>query len=174
LGIALALSVLAAPARPAAVDEYAVKAAFLYNFAKFVEWPDHAFSDHPTAHHFCFYGADPFGLSLATALAGKVVQGRSVVLLHPSLPAELPGCQIVFLSREDGEKLPEVIHAVSGRPVLLVGEADGFAERGGMINFFVQDDHVRFEINRSAAAAAGLEVSSRLLGLAKVVGRDER
>jgi hypothetical protein len=173
LCLVLALAATAGPA-PASMNEYAVKAAFLYNFAKFVEWPDSAFAGHPDTHRFCFYGADPFGPSLATALAGKTVQGRNVVILHPALPAELQGCQLVFLGREAEARLPEAVRAVRGHPVLLVGEIEGFALRGGMINFFVQNDHVRFEINRSAASAAGLLVSSKLLDLAKIVGEEER
>jgi len=174
LSCALVILLAAAAASPAPVDEYAVKAAFLYNFAKFVEWPDSAFAGHPETHRFCVYGADLSAPPLLQELEKKVVQGRRVVILHPGLPQELAACQIVFLRRGDDALLPEVLSAVGGRPVLLVGEAEGFAQRGGMINFVVEQEHVRFEINRHAAAAAGLAVSSKLLGLAKVIDRGER
>jgi hypothetical protein len=170
----LAFLLAAAPARPAPVDEYAVKAAFLYNFAKFVEWPGGVFATHPETHRFCIYGVDLFGPALLQKLEKKVVQGRRVVILHPALPQELAACQIVFLSRGDDARLPEVLRAVGRLPVLLVGEIEGFAERGGMINFVVEEDRVHFEINRRAAAATGLQVSSKLLDLAKVIDRGER
>jgi hypothetical protein len=169
----LALLLAAAPALPAPVDEYAVKAAFLYNFAKFVEWPGSVFAAHPATHRFCVYGADLFGPALLQGLEKKLVQGRRVVLLHPALPQELAACQIVFLSRGDDARLPEVLRAVGRLPVLLVGESEGFAQRGGMINFVVDADHVRFEVNRRAAAAAGLQISSRLLDLATVIDRGD-
>jgi len=170
----LVILLAAAPAAPAPVDEYAVKVAFLYNFAKFVEWPDSVFAAHPDTHRFCFYGSDLFAPALLKELEKKAVQGRRVAVLHPTLPQELAACQIVFLRRGDDARLPEVLSAVGGLPVLLVGEAEGFAQRGGMINFVVEDEHVRFEINRRTAAVAGLEVSSKLLGLAKVIDRRER
>lgn len=174
--ILLALSTLlaAVPASPAPVDEYAVKAAFLYNFAKFVEWPDSAFAGHPETHRFCVYGSDLFAPAVLQELEKKVVQGRRVVILHPTQPQDLAACQIVFLRRGEDARLPEVLSAVGKLPVLLVGEEEGFAQRGGMINFVVEQEHVRFEINRRTAAAAGLEVSSRLLGLARVIDRGEK
>jgi hypothetical protein len=169
---ALAILLTAAAAASATMDEYAVKAAFLYNFAKFVEWPESAFAAHPETHRFCVYGTDLFGASLQ-GLEKKVVQGRRVVVLHPALPQEAASCQIVFLGRDDAQ-LPEILRALAGRPVLLVGEAEGFTQRGGMINFVIEGKRVRFEINRRASAAAGLAVSSRLLDLAWVVDRGER
>jgi YfiR/HmsC-like len=164
----------AAPAAPAPMDEYSIKAAFLYNFAKFVEWPESSFAAHPETHRFCVYGSELFSPALLKGLEKKVVQGRRVVVLHPALPQELAACQIVFLRRGDDARLPEVLGAIGGLPVLLVGEAEGFAQRGGMINFVVEQEHVHFEINRRAAASAGLEVSSRLLGLAKIIDRGQR
>jgi hypothetical protein len=172
--LALRTPPAAAPASPAPADEYAVKAAFLYNFAKFVEWPESAFAGHPESHRFCVYGADLFAPAVLQDLGKKAVQGRRVAILHPALPQELAACQIVFLRRGDDARLPEVLSAVGGLPVLLVGETEGFAQRGGMINFVVEQERVRFEINRRAARAAGLQISSKLLGLAKVVDRGEK
>lgn len=170
----LVILLAAAPARPAEVDEYAVKTAFLYNFAKFVEWPESAFSGHLDTHRFCVFSPDLSAPALLQELDRKVVQGRRVVVLHPVLPQDLAACQIIFVRRGDDARLPEILSAVNGLPVLLVGEAEGFAQRGGMINFVVEQEHIRFEINRRAAAGAGLAVSSKLLGLAKVVDRGER
>lgn len=169
LGLVLALPLLAGSAsqpRPLA-EEYSVKAAFLFNFAKFVEWPDAAFRDHPTTTHFCIFGSDPFGPSLQRTLEGKVISARRAVALHPTSLADLTQCQLLFLAASETSRLSEVADATAGQPVLLVGEAPGFNRQGGMINFVLDSGFVRFEVSPHNAGAVGLRISSRLLQLAR-------
>jgi len=168
LALCLGLAPSALPTEePRPLDEYAVKAAFLYNFAKFVDWPESVFAAHPDTHMFCIYGLDPFGANL-DALAGKLVHDRRIAVARLSGPGELARCQLVFLPAAEKGRLAELRAAVAGRPVLLVGEEASFVARGGMIDFFLQGGHVRFEIDPKKAAAAGLHVSSKLLGLARI------
>jgi hypothetical protein len=152
----------------AAVSEYQVKAAFLLNFGKFVEWPDAAFSDDGRLH-ICVLGEDPFGETLDATLKGRTVGNRQVTPRRIGGPAAADSCQIVFVSRSERDHVRAILQALSGDPVLLVGEVDRFAREGGMINFIEVDQKIRFEINEVAAREAGLKISSQLLKLATIV-----
>ena len=150
--------------------EYQIKAAFLLNFARFVEWPMSAAgaSDPLT---FCVLGRDPFGGALDEALEGQSVHGRPVrVRLVADIPA-LPSCQAVFLPGSETYRSAEVLESLRDSSVLTVGEAKDFALRGGVINFVMQEGKVRFQINVAAAARARLKINFRLLQLAVIIGR---
>jgi YfiR/HmsC-like len=147
-------------------SEYQVKAAFLYNFAKFVKWPEAAFPAGDTPVIIGILGDDPFGPNLEMAVRNKTVNGHPVVIRRVS-PAELKQCQIVFIARTPKRNLAEVSAALNGVAVLTVSELDRFTDSGGMIRFVVESNKVRFEINDAAARAAGLTISSKLLNLAK-------
>lgn len=169
---ALALILVAGclwPARPTAAEgttEYAVKAAFLLNFAKFATWP--AGAAPPGADlTICVLGTDPFGPYL-DALAGKDVHGRTVRVRRVSL-ADAPSCRVVFLSGSETDRLETVLDALADRPVLTVGDTPGFAERGVMINLVLRDRKVRFRINHAASRDAGISLSAHLLRLAEIV-----
>lgn len=152
----------------AAVSEYQVKAAFLLNFGKFVEWPPESFAEDRTLQ-ICVLGEDPFGEDLDATLSGRSV-GRNPVKPHRvASPAAARSCEIVFVSRSERHRTDEIVAALRGRPVLLVGEVERFARRGGMINFVEVDQKIRFEINEEAAKRAGLRISSQLLKLATIV-----
>ena len=168
----LAIALPVAPTRSfaqAALNEYQVKAAFLYNFARFVEWPAGTFASASSSFKFCVFGKDPFGKSLEEALAGKRIAEHRVELVRARKISELEGCQVVFVSASDSVRPFDVVAGLKSRNVLLVGEEEDFASAGGTIQFFLQDNRVRFVINPDAASRAGLKVSSKLLALANVV-----
>lgn len=150
-----------------AYREYDVKAAFLYNFVKFVEWPASAFRDERSPITLCVYGTDPFGHSLDDVVRGETVGGRGLVVERPSHPGAAEGCHVLFLGAAERERAAEVLAAVGSRPVLTVGDFDGFLRAGGVINFVLDDGRVRFLINPDAAARGRLTISSKLLRLAK-------
>lgn len=163
------MSAVSLCAQQGGAGEYQVKAAFLYNFARFVEWPNSAFASGSSAFKFCVLGKDPFGKALDETLAGKKVGERSVELIRARRVQELEGCQVVFISSGETSHVSEVVAALHGRGALLVGESEEFAGTGGTIQFFLQDNRVRFAINPEAANRVGLKISSKLLALATVV-----
>jgi hypothetical protein len=152
-----------APAQTA--EEYAVKAAFLYNFAKFVDWPPAAFPD-PNTLKVCVLGDDPFGVSLQE-VAGEQVGGHKLSVTRTDSISRTAGCQILFISRSEREHVSQILAAVKGSSMLTVGDSKGFAEEGVIINFVLEGSKVRFEINTESADRAGLRISSKLLQLAK-------
>jgi hypothetical protein len=155
--------------------EYEIKAAFLYNFAKFVEWPPTAFSDPKQPLGVCVFGRDPFGHALEDALFGKSIGNHPVMLGRARQLPDLAGCQVVFVSAAESSRLAEIVGGLRGHNALLVGETEGFASAGGAIQFVLDQNRVRFAINPDAADRAGLKISSKLLALATIVhdaGRD--
>jgi hypothetical protein len=156
-------------AQTKSAGEYQVKAAFLYNFAKFIDWPPNAFSDPKQPLAVCIYGHDPFGRSLEDALLGKFIGDRPVILGRATQFQDLAGCQVVFVSASEREPAADLANRLKGHAVLLVGESEGFAVSGGSIQFTIEDSRVRFVINPDAADRAGLKISSKLLALAKIV-----
>ena len=149
--------------------EYEIKAAFLYNFAKFVEWPPSAFTDPKQPLSVCVFGRDPFGHSLEEAMDGKSVGNRPVILGRARQLADLAGCHVVFVSALESPRLVEILGGMRGHNILLVGESEGFASAGGIIQFVLEQNRVRFAINPDAANRAGLKISSKLLALATIV-----
>ena len=156
-GLLLAASTYAASG-PESHLEYQVKAAFLYNFLKFVEWPEQA-GDGPLV--ICVQGRDAFGGYLEEAVHGKKVNGRDVVVRHVARLSDARDCHILFVP--NGEFRRSAIGAQPG--MLTVGESAGFLEAGGVINFYLENDRVRFEIRPESARQAGLRVSAQLLKL---------
>jgi len=150
------------------VDEYQVKAAFLFNFAKFVEWPSDAFSDAQAPLVITVYGNDPFNGSLET-VKGKLVNNRKLVIRRVKGIQDIGRSNVVFVSSSAKKDLPRVLTALQGQSVLTVGEDGALAQNGGIINFVNEDNKIRFEVNVAAAEQAGLRISSRLLSLAKIV-----
>jgi hypothetical protein len=149
--------------------EYQLKAAFLFNFAKFIDWPPTSFASPQSPFVVCILGVDPFGHAIDEVLKGKTIENRPVTIERLKSAAQVRQCHMVFVTQSESFHLAEIIQALHGSCVLLVGEADGFAEAGGAIQFALEDNHVRFLINPDAAARAGLRVSSKLLSLARVV-----
>lgn len=151
--------------------EYRIKAAFLLNFTKYVTWPDASWERSGGSIRVCVLGNSPFGAAL-DSIKGKKVHGRPIELVYTSAPDKLPACHVIFFGNnmeiEDVEKSLQ-LHE---RPILTVGEKKGFASRGGMINFIVVKNKVRFEINPHAVETASLKISSQLLKLAVIVDAD--
>ena len=140
--------------------EYRVKAAYLYNFVKFVEWPASAAAGPLTI---CVTGRNPFGPALADTVRGESVDGRPLAVRAVTEPDAQ--CQVLFVPRDTAAAA--ALQAARGMPVLTVGEAPGFLSQGGVINFVIEGGKVRFDINQDAAMRAELKISSRLLRLAR-------
>lgn len=147
--------------------EYRVKAAFLYNFARFVTWPGHSGTNGPVV--IGVLGRDPFGDLLESTIAGKTVSGRPFLVRRLKSPNEAASCHLLFVSESERRTIGQVIEAVGGQAVLTVGETEGFIEKGGMIGFVIEDQAVRIDLNLEAAQAAGLQVSSQLLRVARSI-----
>ncbi len=148
--------------------EYEVKAAYIYNFAKFVRWPKNALANGNENIRVCVLGDDPFGPSLS-AIEGKTAADKRIAVRRTTSPQNARGCEIVFISGSEAGHVRHIIRTIGGSPVLTVGDTEGFAEQGVIINFFMEKNTVRFEINPKAAARAGLRLSSNLLRIARIV-----
>jgi hypothetical protein len=153
-----------------ALPEYQVKAAYLFNFFKFVEWPQDSFGDPTTPVVIGVVGEDPFGTTLPVVIAGKTVQGRELVFRKYYVGEDLRGAHILFISASEKKRLPAILLSLRGSWVLTVSDVDGFLDQGGMIQFVNENDRIRFAINLSATSQANLKMSSKLLSLAKLVG----
>jgi len=170
LAVALAIGgVSGAGTQGQTVDEYQVKAAFLYNFAKFVEWPAQAFRDRSTPFTICVLGQNPFGPALEAAIDGKVVEDRKLVVRQFADVRQVSGCHILFVSSSERKLLRSILGEIKESGVLTVGETDGFTVEGGVVNLLVEGGRVRFEINLDAAGQQKLRISSKLLSLARIV-----
>ncbi len=150
-------------------SEYQIKAAFLYNFAKFVEWPPETSggADDPMA--ICIVGKDPFGNILDELIKNKDISRRRLVVRRMNQGQSARDCQVAFISSSEKPHMRAILEGLKGESVLTVGDMEGFAVLGGMINFTMEQSRVRFEINVEAAERAGLKISSKLLNLAKIV-----
>jgi YfiR/HmsC-like len=166
------LAVLLHTAAAQSAPEYQVKAAFLFNFAKFVEWPADAFTSADAPLQICVLGKDPFGTDFGV-IGNKTVSGHRVEVLHPSGVSQAKACQIIFVASSEKQRVREILHDLRGASVLTVGDTLGFASQGGMINFVLEEDRVRFEINVKASERAHLKLSARLLTVAKLIVTDE-
>lgn len=166
-GVVAMLLAAGAPAQE--VEEYQVKAAFLYNFAKFVEWPSHAFKTPQDPIVVCVLGHNPFGNALEDVMRGKTIEGRAFSFRQVDGAEEAGGCQILFISSSEAKHFQALYRNLNPAGILTVGEAQGFASAGGVINFKLDGGHVHFEINVGAAEQAKLQISSKLLNLAQIV-----
>lgn len=148
-------------------SEYQVKAAFLYNFAKFVEWPGDALGNSNAPLIIGVIGDDPFGGALDQAINGKTINGRALLVRRLKWGHDLRSCHILFISSSERKRLPQIIQSLRGASVLTVGDMGQFNQQGGIINFILEANKVRFEINSRGADQARLKISSKLLSLAK-------
>ena len=153
----------------AAAPEEQIKAAFLLNFTRFVDWPQ--LTETADSFNLCILSEESFGAVVKGTLEGKTVHDKRLVVTQPAATDDLRACHILFVGTADAYKLPTILKSLRGASVLTVGETDDFAERGGLINLRMQDDKVRFEINAGAAERSGLRISSQLLKLAAHVIR---
>lgn len=149
--------------------EHLIKAAFLYNFARFVDWPDEAFPDEHTPLVLCIFGKDPFGDALES-IQGKRIRGRKLAIQHLGRIENLEQCHILFISASEEHHLSEILSHIKTKNILTVSDMSRFARRGGAINFITVKSKIRFEINVDATDTVGLKISSKLLKLAQIVG----
>lgn len=149
--------------------EYQIKAVFLLNFASFVEWPPAAFAEPNAPIVIGVLGADPFGSALDEVVSGEKVQNHPVLVRRTGRASDLRGCQIVFIGQSERRRLATVLSGFRGAPVLTVSDIPGFAEDGGVVEFYLEANRVRFAINPATAAQQGIKLSSQLLVLARIV-----
>ncbi len=149
-------------------QEYTVKAVFVYNFAKFVEWPPEAFETPETPLYLCVLGDDPFGDALES-IKGKVVQERNLLIRHLSKIEDLEECHILFISVSKKKQLPSILRKIKDLHILSVADMEGFARRGGIIGLLKEKNRIRLEINTDAADRSIIKISSKLLSLAKII-----
>ena len=159
--LGFALGVSAQQPRP---EEYQVKAVYLYNFGRFVEWPAAAPTDEPFT--ICILGHDPFGAALDTTLSGEAIGTLKLVAKRISSPRDAASCRILFVSSSEAGRAKDILARVEKSPVLTVSDIPGFTAGGGMIQFVLKENKVRFEVNLAAAEKAGLVFSSQLLKVA--------
>lgn len=152
--------------------EYEVKAAFIYNFARFVEWPATAFERPDAPIVICVLGEDPFGHILDDTVRGKMVGQRPLSIRRIDVAAKAQGCHIVFISRSEHDRLAHVLAAFRDKPVMTIADIEGATQRGAVLNFILENGHVRFAINANSARRAGLNLSSQLVKLATAVNYD--
>lgn len=159
----------AAPVVAQRPREYQVKAAYLYGFGRFVEWPADAAPPTGGAFVLCVLGEDPFGPLLDQAAEGGVVKNLPVSVRRIGRPEDAAGCATVFVSASEQSRLSRILAVLERRPVLTVGDSPEFAQRGGMIGFTVDGGRVRFAVNLMAAREAGLMLQSELIRVAAAV-----
>ena len=153
-------------------SEYLIKAGFIFNFAKFVDWPPTTFAQPDSPIVIGILGTDPFGAIIDQIVQDKKIGGRGFVVKRLKWGTDLKDlkeCKILFVGASERVHIDELVQIVRGLPVLTVGETPGFAEHGGVIRFVLEDNRVRFEVNVEAARQAGLTISSRLLTLARII-----
>lgn len=163
---AILLAMFCAGAQAAPPSEYEVKAAFVHNIAKFVEWPVSISSKGNL--RLCLLGQGAFGLA-AGGLRGKLVGSKTWEVVPVTARANLKDCQVLLIEASEAGDLPRLLGSLKDYPVLTVGDTEGYGEQGVMVNFYLEQDKVRFEINPAAASRAGLKISSQLLKLARIV-----
>lgn len=166
LHLALLLASGSGRAQESQPSEYQVKAAFLFNFAKFVEWPPQAFAGPTSPIVIGILGENPFGDDLERTIRDKTVNNRPFTIKEIRSLPEATNCHILFISTSEKKRLSEIFESLRGATVLTVGETERFVETGGMINLVKEADKIRFQINDGAAKGAGLKISSKLLNLA--------
>jgi len=169
----LAWSAPTAPTAATATRKYEVKAVFLFNFTQFVEWPADTFARVNTPLVIGVLGDDPFGAYLDETVRGETANGRPLVVVRYRRVQEIGDCQVLFISRSETDRLEQIVASLVGKPVLTVGDVEGFARRGGMIELATIVGKIQLRINLQAAKATQLTISSKLLRPAKIVASGE-
>ncbi len=147
---------------------YRIKVAFIYNFTKFVVWPQQDSHSDADTFNICILGDNRLNAA-ASAIQGKLVQGKMLQVKHITNIAENEMCEIIFLAMSNSERLQQALESIKGTSVLSVGDSSDFVDNGGIIGLFVENNKVRFDINQLAANDNGLKINSRLLDLANRV-----
>jgi uncharacterized protein DUF4154 len=164
------LGIIRCAAQTGTQHEYELKAGVLYHIIEYVEWPKGALSNNPPAIEIGLIGQIPFADAIEV-LSGKTVQGRELIVKRISDPQAAAKCQVLFIGASEKPRVAEIVAQIKDRPILTVGEIEGFAEQGGMVNLIAGPNRIVMEINRDVANKARLSMSSQLLKLAKVITR---
>jgi hypothetical protein len=177
-GVTGLICILMATVQVAAAEEpseYEVKAAFLFNFSKFVEWPEGTFAGAADRITICVLGQDPFGALLEHAVRDKRVNGREIAIQKTASASKVAGCHILFIASSEQDRLDEILERLGDRPLLTVSDEESGAERGAIIGLTLDDKRVRFEVNLNAARQAKLKLSSQLLKVAvRLIGQRDQ
>ena len=168
--VAASLTALSAARAADASREYLVKAAFIYNFMQFVQWPSAAFPAPDAPFAVAVVGDDPFDGALDRVLAQKAIGAHAVVVRHFASAGDIDSCQLLFVPAGQDAQLDAIFQKIAGKPVLTIGEDDAFIQRG-CIEFFLEEKKIRFQINLDAINAASLKISAKLAKLARVPHR---
>ena len=174
VAVAALILVAVPPFRAQAPTEYQLKAAYIFNFLKFVEWPEDVTPDAHGKWVVGYVGDSPVGEELTRLLEGKEVFGRGLLAKRLQPSDSLQSCNILFIGPSEKKKLPSILTALHNSSVLTVADMDDFVGSGGMIQLFVEDTRVRMAVDASATTRARLKISSKMLLLARVVGGPER
>jgi hypothetical protein len=170
--VILCMGVLAPLSAIAQQSEYTIKAVFLEHFARFVEWPDSfEIADASYPFYVTVIGDNPFGSILDQIYSEQKIKNRRVKILYISDPDQISNCHILFISSSNKDILNEILLRTRDRPILTVSDTEGFAENGVLINFYLTENKIKFEINERAVHNSGLIMSYRLLSLARIVNR---
>ena len=164
---------VAAAAEPAAPSEYQVKAVFLFNFTQFVEWPPGTFATPEAPFVIGILGSDPFGAQLDEVVRGETVNRRPLLVQRYGSVADVRNCNILFISSAESGSLKQILAALKGRSILTVGDGDEDGQRGVMIRLVTRSNRIRLRIDVDAAKAGNLQISSKLLRPAEIVGTGE-
>src|SRR5882672_1930803 len=140
--------------------EYQVKAAYLYNFGRFIQWPAKAASNTGDSFTICVLGKDPFGEALAATLADEAINGKNVVAKRIPVPEDAAQCRILFISSSEGDRVKQILSTLNDASVLTVSDLPLFSRQGGMVQFTMEGNRVRFEVNLAKTERAGLTMSS--------------
>lgn len=153
----------------ASMSEYQLKALFLLNFVKYVDWPEDVASGTTAPIVIGVLGQDKFNDSLTQVVEGKTINGHTIIIKHFSADDDLSRCAILFISSSEDPRLSEILEKTNTLPILTVGEDESFWEKGGIINFTLEEDKIHIEVNLNAAQKVKLQISSKLLSVAATV-----
>lgn len=159
---------IAQSAESLVVEEYQLKSVFLFNFAKFVKWPNTVFQDSRTPFYICIIGEDPFKQVLDIAIENENIDNHPVLVERLSNIEHAESCQIVFIAESEKENLSNILNYLQNYPTLTVSDIESFMEKGGMIQFFKLDKKIRLLVNPDKTKAVGLQISANLLRIAKI------
>ncbi len=157
-----------------ATSEYEVKAAYLYGFGRFTEWPSWTPANSGPSFVICVLGTDPFGRALDDVTANAVMKDRPVRVQRIASPQDASGCHTLFIGASEDVRLSKILDTVATMPVLTVSDTPNFAQRGGIVGFFVDGRRVRFNVNMEAAQKTSLTLNSELLRVSATVIRGRR
>jgi hypothetical protein len=165
----LASATVSLAADPMALTEYQIKAGFFFNFTRFVEWPEDAFATPTSPIVACIVGETPLTDLLTGVALGKVVNGRAVSITRVKPTDDFHGCNLLFVSEAEERRTGEILARLRKTHTLTVGENPGFPRAGGMINFAIQDNKIKLEMNLDATTRSGLKVNSKLIAVSRLV-----